>query len=106
MKNTVRISVMLLLASASLSAFAQQSVADVYKKNCAMCHGATGDANTPAGKTFKVPSFTAEAVVKESDADLLAVEKNGKGKMPAWHDKLSDAQLKDLVAYIRSFQKK
>jgi len=107
MKNMLRISAMLLLASASLSAFAQQSaVADVYKKNCAMCHGATGDANTPAGKTFKVPSFTAEAVVKESDADLLAVEKNGKGKMPAWHDKLSDDQLKGLVAYIRSFQKK
>ena len=65
-----------------------------------------GDANTPAGKNFKVPSFSSDAVLKESDADMLTIAKNGKGKMPAWHDKLSDEQLKDLVGFIRTLQKK
>ncbi len=44
--------------------------------------------------------------LKDTDADMLAIAKNGKGKMPAWHDKLSEDQLKDLVAYIHTLQKK
>jgi|SRR5579859_1132686 len=95
-----------ILAGAVVSAGAQQPAASVYKANCAPCHGPAGDANTPAGKAFKVPSFSSDVVLKEPDASLLAVEKNGKGKMPAWHDKLSDDQLKDLVAYIHTLQKK
>ena len=106
MKAIVRTSVALVLATVTVCANAQQHTAEVYKAKCAPCHGATGDANTPAGKAFKVPAFTSETVAKESDAALLAVEKNGKGKMPAWHDKLSDDQLKDLVAFIHSLQKK
>ncbi len=81
-------------------------MANVYKAKCAACHGAAGDANTPAGKALKVASFTSEAALKETDADLLAVAKNGKGKMPAWQGKLSDDQLKELVSYIRTLQKK
>lgn len=87
-------------------AAAQQPAADVYKANCAMCHGAAGDGNTPAGKRFQVPSFTSADVLKESDANLLVLVKNGKGKMPAWHDKLSDSQMSDLVGYIHTLQKK
>ena len=95
-----------LVSGAVIGASAQDPAASVYKANCAPCHGATGDANTPAGKTFKVPSFSSEAVLKEPDASMLAITKNGKGKMPAWHDKLSDDQLKDLVAFIHTLQKK
>lgn len=29
----------------------------LYDTNCAKCHGATGDADTPAGKALKVPSL-------------------------------------------------
>jgi cytochrome c551 len=106
MKRVFQIAGMILIAGSALGASAQQPVASVYKANCAMCHGATGDANTPAGKNFKVPSFSSDAVLKESDADMLTIAKNGKGKMPAWHDKLSDEQLKDLIGYIRTLQKK
>jgi mono/diheme cytochrome c family protein len=34
------------------------------------------------------------------------VAKDGKGKMPAWNNKLSDDQLKDLITYIHTLQKK
>lgn len=101
-----RISAILLCSIAVACACAQQRAASVYKTNCAPCHGAVGDANTPAGKVFKVPSFSSETVLKEPDASLLAIEKNGKGKMPAWHDKLSEDQLKDLIAFIHTLQKK
>jgi len=106
MKALFRISVVLACTTATVSGYAAQPMASVYKANCAMCHGATGDANTPAGKNFKVPPFSSDAVLKESDADMLTIVKNGKGKMPAWHDKLTDDQQKDLVGFIRTLQKK
>ena len=106
MKAVFRISVVLAFTTAAMSGYAAPPAAAVYKSNCAPCHGLVGDANTAAGKAFKVPSFSSDAVLKDPDATLLAIEKNGKGKMPAWHDKLSDAQMKDLVVYIHSLQKK
>ena len=105
MNPLFRISVAIAFTAAALSGYAQP-VATVFNANCAPCHGAAGDANTPAGKAFKVPPFSSGAVLNESDADLLAIAKNGKGKMPAWHDKLSEDQLKDLINYIHSLQKK
>jgi len=51
-------------------------------------------------KPFKSPEY-----IKASDADLIAATKNGKGKMPAQAGKLTDAQIKDAVAYIRTLQK-
>jgi len=106
MKRAFQIAGIMMLAGAFVSAGAQQSVASVYKANCAPCHGAAGDAGTPAGKNFKVPSFSSDAVLKHTDAELLTVARNGKGKMPAWHEKLSDEQLKDLIAFIHTLQKK
>lgn len=95
-----------LLVSGTVVRASAQDTASVYKANCAPCHGAAGDANTPAGKNFKVPSFSSDSVLKQPDASLLEVTKNGKGKMPAWHDKLSDDQLKELITFIHTLQKK
>jgi mono/diheme cytochrome c family protein len=106
MKAFFRISVVLACTTAAVSGYAAPPAAAVYKTNCAPCHGVAGDANTAAGKAFKVPPFSADSVLKESDAALLEMEKSGKGKMPAWHDKLSEDQLRELVAYIHSLQKK
>ena len=105
MKAILRISAILVCAGAVANAWAEPA-ASVYKTKCAACHGAVGDASTPAGKALKVPSFTSEEALKETDANLLSIARNGKGKMPAWHDKLSEDQLKDLIAYIRAIQKK
>jgi cytochrome c6 len=54
---------------------------------------------------MKVPSFLSPATVKESNADLIAVTKNGKGKMPAYGTKLTDAEIKDVVAHVRTLEK-
>jgi mono/diheme cytochrome c family protein len=95
----------LLAASIAAPAFAQGAGADTYKSKCAMCHGPDGTAAVPMGKMYKIPSFKDPTVVKMSDAELIAETKTGKGKMPAYADKLTDAQIKDVVAYIRSLQK-
>ncbi len=86
-------------------AFAQAPGADTYKAKCAMCHGADGLAATGMGKSMKILSFKAPEMVKASDAQLIASTKDGKGKMPAYKGKLTDEQIKDVVAYIRTLQK-
>ena len=40
-----------------------------------------------------------------NDAEAANVIKNGKGKMKGYKNKLSDADVKALVAYVRSLKK-
>jgi mono/diheme cytochrome c family protein len=86
-------------------AFAQGPGADTYKAKCAMCHGADGLAATPMAKSMKVVSFKDPTMVQALDAQFIASTKDGKGKMPAYAGKLTDAQITDVVAYIRTLQK-
>ncbi len=90
----------LLLALALPPLAAAQSAADTFKAKCAMCHGADGSKTTMGSK----PLNGAE-VQGMSDADLTSAITNGKGKMPAYKGKLTDAQIKDLVAYIHTLKK-
>jgi len=106
MKIKLGIAIAFIVAGSSVSSFAQNSGADTYKSKCQMCHGVDGSGDTPAGKAMKSPSLSAPAIVKESNDDLLAVTKAGKGKMPAYAGKLTDAQIKDVVLYIRTLEKK
>ena len=99
----VRLCVISVLASSVMCA---AQGADTYKSKCQMCHAADGSGSTPAGKSTKAVSFSAPEIVSKSDADLVAITKNGKGKMPAYAGKLTDAQITDVVAHIRTLQKK
>jgi mono/diheme cytochrome c family protein len=106
MNQGIRIAaITLLAASIAAPVFAQAPGADTYKAKCAMCHGADGLAATPMGKSMKVLSFKVPAMVKASDAQFIASTKDGKGKMPAYKAKLTDAQIKSVVSYIRTLQK-
>jgi mono/diheme cytochrome c family protein len=96
--------ILCLAASIAAPAFAQGAGADTYKTKCVGCHGADGTAS-PIGKKLLAPSFKDPAVVKNTDAQLIALVKSGKNKMPEYADKLSDAQIKSVVAYIRTLQK-
>jgi mono/diheme cytochrome c family protein len=94
-----------MMAASTGAGFAQDSGADTYKAKCAMCHGPDGLAAGPMGKMYKIPAFNSPELVKAPDADLIAATKNGKGKMPAYAGKLTDPQIKGVVAYIRTLQK-
>lgn len=97
--------VILLAASIAVPAFSQASGAATYKAKCAMCHGADGLATSTMAKNMKIQSFKAPAMVKATNVQLFTSTKNGKNKMPAYAGKLTDAQIKDVVAYIRTLQK-
>ena len=105
MKVPFAILAVLCLTAIPLPARAQDSGADTYKAKCQMCHGADGLGNTPVGKMAKIVSLKDPTVVNATDADLFAVVKNGKNKMPANNGKLTEDQMTAVVAYIRTLQK-
>ncbi len=103
--NLNLVAICFLAASIVTPAFAQNAGADTYKAKCAMCHGADGLAGTPAGKALKAPSFKEPSIVSAPDAQLIAIVKSGKNKMPSYAGKLTDDQIKAVVKYIRTLEK-
>jgi cytochrome c6 len=77
-----------------------------FKAKCAMCHGADGTGSTATGKALKVRDLGSADVQGQTDAQLYDIVTNGKGKMPAYKGQLTDEQIKELVAFIRSLAKK
>ncbi len=82
-----------------------QAGADTYKAKCMMCHGADGSGSTPAGKAMGAIPLKSPALLKASTADLIAATTNGKGKMPAYGNKLTAPQIEAVIAYVRTLQK-
>jgi len=83
-----------------------QSGASLFKSNCAACHGPDGSGNTAIGKSMHMRALGSADVQKMSDKELTATISDGKGAMPSYKDRLSGAQIKDLVSYIRELGKK
>jgi cytochrome c5 len=85
-------------------------VVDLFKSNCARCHGADGHGDTPLGHTYNAPDFTdAEWWRKHSDITstgrLVSIVSHGKGGMPAFGKKLRPSEIKLLVNYVRRFRR-
>jgi len=98
MRKSIRshVALVAILSVAGVVSFAQTGEA-TYKSKCAMCHGATGMADTGAGKSMKIKPVNDPEVKKMSRDDLIALTTNGKGKMPAFKGKLTDDQIKGAV---------
>ncbi len=111
----ILLTVVLVMGSAALARAAGASAAkDNYSSLCASCHGASGRGDGPAGAALpaKPTDFTDCAkIAKVSDDTLFNATKKGGAAvglspmMPAEGSALSDADIKDLVVYIRGFCK-
>src|SRR2546429_4926443 len=82
---------------------------DLFRTNCARCHGADGRGDTPLGHTYNAPDFTdTEWWRKHSDVTstgrLISIVSHGKGGMPAFGKKLKPSEIKLLVNYVRRFR--
>ncbi len=101
----VAVSALLVLASASLRAQDKANGEKVFKAKCASCHGPDGKGDTAAGKATKSRDICSDEVKAESDAAWTDIISKGKNKMPAYAGKISDGDVKDVIAYMRSLCK-
>ena len=101
MKRKIALLFTTIISSAGIAAAADASA--TWAANCASCHGKDGSGNTMMGKKLGVKDYTKDQSF--SDAEAANVIKNGKDKMKAFGGKLSDADVKALVAYVRSLKK-
>lgn len=73
---------------------------EVFSENCAACHRANGE-----GLPVKFPALNKNPSVLGDSGQVIATVLNGRkgtwGTMPAWKDKLDDAQIAGVVTYIR-----
>ncbi len=102
-KIAVLVTLSILVLALAGVARAEDSAA-IYKAKCAMCHGATGAADTGMGKTLKLRPLGSAEVQKLSDEELDTIITKGKGKMPEYGSKLSPADIKGLVKFIRTLK--
>ena len=107
---------MKILAAFMLSCFALFSAHGEDPKtnwmnNCLLCHGPDGSANTAMGKALNAKDLTSAQVQSSfTDAEAAAaikdgVTKDGVTRMIAFGGKLSDDEIKALVAYVRTLKK-
>ena len=87
------------------SMHAQTAAPKTYTTNCVLCHAADGSGSSPSGKALKAKDLGSKEVQAKSDEDLAEVITKGKGKMPAFGNKLKPEQIKELAAYIRTLKK-
>ena len=105
----------LLIVASLLAAFAGASraaeVKENWEKHCQKCHGADGKGQTKMGRQSGVKDYTDPKVqAKLKDENAIKIIKEGivekdKKKMDPYKDKLTDEEIKALIAYIRGFKK-
>jgi cytochrome c553 len=104
--------VIAVLMGMSLCALKAEEAKANWEGKCAGCHGKTGKGDTKLGQKMGVKDYT-DAKVQDSFKDDAmfksikeGVKKDGKEVMKPYAEKLSDEEIKALVAYIRAFKAK
>lgn len=100
MKVLISMLALTLVLSMALPAVAEDAAA-LYKTKCQACHGPDGN-GTKVGKTMGAKPFS--TVADRPDKDLIEITTNGKEKMPAYKGKLTEEQIKGLVAYVKTLK--
>ena len=74
-----------------------------FQKHCEACHGPEGVGGLVKveDKQIKVASLKSDHAIKHTDDQLAKVITGGEEAMPAFKDKLSQAEIQDLVKFVR-----
>ncbi|MBS1142915.1 MAG: cytochrome c, class [Proteobacteria bacterium] len=96
--------ILILSAVASLAstpAFAANIAAgqQLYSMHCAACHGPRGEGVVP-----EAPKFRMGERLEQPDMVLMQSVKSGKKTMPPFFGILQDAQILDVLAFVRTLR--
>lgn len=92
-----------MMSLAGVVGFAQSPGEAIYKAKCAMCHGATGTPSAGMAKSMGIKPVSDPAIQNLTVAQMIAVVKNGKGKMKPVTG-LTDEQIRAVVMFYRSLK--
>ena len=107
---TLKAAVFALLCVAALTVRAAEPK-ELWEKNCASCHGKDGKGETKMGKKAGVKDYTDPKVLEAIKDDKAfksvkeGMKEGGKELMKPFAEKLTDAEIKSLVAYMKTFKK-
>ena len=75
-----------------------------FTKNCEPCHGPKGEGGPVKvdNKQIKVPSLKSDHAIKHTDDQIAKMITNGEEAMPAFKDKMSQAEIADMVKFVRA----
>src|SRR5438093_11489680 len=80
---------------------------ELFAKNCALCHGKDGKAQTPIARKLGVKDLT-QSKLTEAEIKKQIVEgkrdEHGKEKMPAFKSKLSEDEIKSIVTVVKDLK--
>jgi mono/diheme cytochrome c family protein len=90
---------------------AMEAGAKIYTAKCVACHAKDGTGNPAMATDFHLPdpavlNLVSKAAQKHTDAELSKAISNGLNKMPAFKGNLTDTEISEVVAHIRSLAKK
>ncbi len=83
-----------------------------WNKHCASCHGKDGSGDTKMGKKAGAKDYRDPAVQATIKPDVAlknikeGMKEGSKELMKPFADKLSDDEIKELIAFIKKFEKK
>lgn len=103
MKHTIIVGrslvfMLLLLATGVVMAGDPMKGRSLYLNRCAGCHGVEGQPQVGA-----IPNFKMGEKLMQPDQQLLSFVKKGKGVMPGFKGVLTDTEIMDIIAHIRTF---
>jgi cytochrome c6 len=106
MRVQIIIAVLLAIPAVSRAQKNQRRGEDIFREQCTGCHGPDGRAQTDMGKALQAADLTSEVIQQKSESQLSKSVRGGKGKMPAFENKLADDEIKAVVAHVKQLGKK
>jgi mono/diheme cytochrome c family protein len=73
---------------------------EVYELHCEGCHGSDGSSFEPG-----VPDFSRGESLFAPDSELVERLREGSAMKPSFRGLLTDAELRDVIAYVRTLQR-
>jgi len=101
MKNWILVALLapsILLSESALAANVARGQ-QLYNMHCAACHGMRGEGVLP-----EAPKFRMGERLEQPDMVLMQSVRTGKKAMPPFFGVLQDAQILDVLAYVRTLR--
>jgi mono/diheme cytochrome c family protein len=92
--------------SKDLPKFSGNDYQKYWNDACARCHGVNGNGRDPAGKQLPDAGFDftdSRKANKKKDGEWIKITMEGKDKMPAFKDKMAQADAEKMIPILRKF---